>query len=73
MIAVRTGTRRLRATYRIAVGLAAGAGVWFGFDVLDVSYPWPGVLGGGAAGVVAIAMNVWITGRPHFFSSPFKQ
>ncbi len=73
MIAVRTETRRLRAIYRIAPALAAGAAVWFGIEVLDLWYPWLAVLAGGTAGAVATALNVWITGRPHCFSSPFKR
>ena len=73
MIAVRTETRRLRAIYRTAPALAGGAAVWFGFEVLDLRYPWPVVLGCGAIGAVATALSVWITGRPHFFSSPFKR
>jgi len=73
MIAVRTETARRRAIYYTAPALAAGAAVWLGLDVLDLSMPWPAVLAGGAAGVVATALSVWITGRPHFFSSPFKR
>ena len=72
MIAVRAQTRRLRVIYRLAPGLAAGAGVWFGLGVLDLGMPWSALFAGGAGGVVAVALNVWITGRPHFFSSPFK-
>lgn len=73
MIAVRTETRWLRLIHWFAPGLGAGAGVILGFEVFDLAWPWPAVLAGGAAGVVAVALNVWITGRPHFFSSPFKR
>ena len=72
MIAVRAKTRRLRVTYHLAPPLAGGATMLFGFEVLDLGYPWSVVLACGAIGVVATVLSIWITGRPHFFSSPFK-
>ena len=73
IIAVRTETRRLRAIYRIAPPLAVFATMLLGFEVLDLRYLWVAVLGIGAGYVVTIALNLWITGRPLFFSLPFKR
>lgn len=73
MIAVRTEMRRLRAIYYIAVAIAGGAVGFLGIEVLDLGFPWLVVLQCGTMAAVTIALNVWITGRPHFFSSPFKR
>ena len=73
-IATKPLTQRTRVLYSVAVSLGGGAAMVVSFEVLGISGRWmlvPGVI---TMVIVALALNVWITGRPHhFFSSPFKR
>ena len=66
-------TQRSRVLYGLAVGVGGGAAIVVSGEVFGVSGRWVLVPGVVTMFIVALALNVWMTGRPHFFSPPFKR
>ena len=73
MNVVKIEARSSRLLYRLGVPLAMGAAVVLGFEVFGIRGRWlvlPAVVTGF---VLSTALSLWLTGRPHFFTSPFKR
>ena len=59
--------------YGLAVGVGGGAAIVASGEVFGVSGRWMLVPGVVTMFIVALALNVWMTGRLRFFSSPFMR
>lgn len=73
MNVVKMEARLSRLLYRLGIPLAMGAAVVLGFEVFGVRGRWlvlPAVITGF---VLTTGFSLWLTGRPHFFTSPFKR
>lgn len=73
MNAVKTEARSSRLLFRLGIPLAMGAAIVVSGEFFGVSGRWlvlPAVVTGL---VLSAALSLWLTGRPHFFTSPFKR
>ncbi|MDE0133998.1 MAG: hypothetical protein OXH86_12730 [Acidimicrobiaceae bacterium] len=43
------------------------------YEAFGLGGRWLAVPGAVTMFVVAVVLNLWLTGRPHFFTSPFKR
>lgn len=66
-------TQRTRVLYSLAVSLAGGAAMVVSYEAFGLGGRWLAVPGAVTMFVVAVVLNLWLTGRPHFFTSPFKR